>query len=64
MEKQVPVDIVQFHACTGMRGGGGGGGGDLTFESLIHLERGNQYRLQNWGNIYIYMLLKFFLVTI
>ena len=25
MEKQVPVDIVQFHACTGMQEEGGGG---------------------------------------
>lgn len=26
MEKQVPVDIVQFHACTGMQEEGGGAG--------------------------------------
>lgn len=57
MEKQVPVDIVQFHASTGMQEGGGGGGRgagrNLTFESLIHLERGNQYRDCKIGVIYI-----------
>ena len=51
MEKQVPVDIVQFDACTGMQEREGGGE-----ESYIWIfdPFGNGQpvqRLQNWGNI-------------
>ena len=35
MEKQVPVDIVQFHASTGMQEGGGGRGAGSGEESYI-----------------------------
>ena len=35
MEKQVPVDIVQFHACTGMQEEGGGGGRERG--GILHL---------------------------
>lgn len=35
MEKQVPVDIVQFHASTGMQEGGGAGGGERG--GILHL---------------------------